>query len=113
MWAALFLLESETMIPWNNGPVNWSQVNGTTNVAQIWTQNPNLRGFTYWWRNLLPSEELAAACRDWWSGTLNLAAFGANIISCQVNEWNPAGTALVQQRGFAAATDEVTIFTQG
>jgi hypothetical protein len=100
------------MIPWNNGPVNWSQVNGQTNVAQLWTGNPDLKGFTYWWRNMLPGEELAAACLDFWKFTLNLAQFGANIISVQVREWTPNGQAIIQDRGFIAEVDNVTIFSQ-
>ena len=100
------------MIPWNNGPINWSQVNGQTNVAQLWTANPDLKGFTYWWRNLLAGEELAVACLDFWKSTLNLAQFGANIISVQVREYNPTGTKTIQERGFIAETDNVTIFSQ-
>jgi hypothetical protein len=101
------------MVQWNTGPVVWGQVNGVTNVVQLSTAKPNIwAGNLYWWRNLLPNETLAAACQDWYSGTLNLAALCLNIISVQVFEWSPDGKQVIQNRGFVATTDEVDIFTQ-
>lgn len=99
------------MTPWNTGQVVWSSTNGTTNVVQLWTYLPNMT-FTYWWRNLLPGEELYAACLDFYRGTLNLGALGTNVASVMVREWSPDGKQIIQNRGFAAYTDSVDIFTQ-
>lgn len=101
------------MIPWNNGPVAWGSINGTTNVVQLWTASQhNIKEFIYWWRNLLPGEVLYDACLDFCRFTLSLPALGTNVASVLVKEWTPDGKLVVQERGFAAYTDDVDIFTQ-
>jgi hypothetical protein len=101
------------MTPWNNGQVNWMAVNGQTNVAQIHTASQNGKGNIYWWRNLLPGETLYDACKDFYSGTLSLPSLGTIVASFIVVEWTPNGNEVVQQRGFAASTEELDLFTQG
>jgi hypothetical protein len=98
---------------WNTGPIVWGSVNGTTNVAQLSTAQPNLQaGPIYWWRNLLPDETLYNACLDFCQGTLNLPALGANVASVMAIEYSPDGSQVIQSRGFAAYIDGVDIFTQ-
>ncbi len=100
------------MIPWNTGQVVWGSVDGVNNVVQLSTQMPDKSGNLYWWRNMLPNEELHDACLDWWQFTIPWAQIGSTVASIQVNEWSPNGEQLIQNRGFAAYTDSVDIFTQ-
>lgn len=99
------------MVAWNNGPVAWTSVNGTTNVVQLKTPSQqNIHQFVYWWRNLLPGEVLYDACMDWYRFTLNLAALGTNVATVVADEWSPTGKQLIQSRGIAAYVDEADIF---
>lgn len=99
------------MITWNAGRIDWSQVNGTTNVVQVNQNATNSAIQVYAWRNELPGESCLQACIQF-AGQFNFAAAGALLVPCVVQEWSPQGTALIQTREFGFSPDDLYLFTE-
>lgn len=99
------------MITWNSGRIDWSMVNGTTNVVQVNQNATNSAIQVYAWRNEQPWESCLQACIQF-AQQFDFAAAGALMVPCVVQEWSPRGLDLIQVREFGFSPDEMFLFTE-
>ena len=96
---------------WNSGRIDWSLVNGTTNVVQVNQNATNSAIQVYAWRNEQPGESCLQACQQF-ASQFNFAAAGALMVPCVVQEWSPDGATLIQSREFGFSPDTLFMFTE-